>query len=90
MRLPREPGARVRAALAELLRTLEVAVLMVTHDPPYALEPGPRALLPGAGTIAADGPTGELRSGTALLRARRLGLRFHSDPRAASARRQEM
>lgn len=90
MRLRTVLDTRVRAALAEVLRTLEVAVLLVTHDLPYALAPGPRTPILSDGSIAADGPTGELLSAVALLRAHRLELRFGSDPRAATARRQEM
>ncbi|MEU2771349.1 ABC transporter ATP-binding protein [Streptomyces sp. NPDC007162] len=79
-----------RRELAEILRTLDVTVLMVTHDLPYALELCPRTLILSDGTIAADGPTGELLSDEALLRAHRLELPFGFDPRAATARHQKM
>lgn len=63
---------------------------MVTHDLPYARERCPGTLIPSGGAIADDGPTGELRSGEAPLRGRRLDRPFGSDPRAATTRRQEM
>ena len=46
-----------RRELADILRSLDVTVLMVTHDLPYALELCPRAVILSDGVIAADGPT---------------------------------
>ncbi|MFJ9347826.1 energy-coupling factor ABC transporter ATP-binding protein [Streptomyces sp. NPDC101237] len=75
-----------RRELADILRSLDVTVLMVTHDLPYALELCPRALILSDGTIAADGPTGDLLCDDALMGAHRLELPFGFDPRAARVR----
>ncbi|MFG3154591.1 energy-coupling factor ABC transporter ATP-binding protein [Streptomyces sp. NPDC048219] len=73
-----------RRELADILRSLDVTVLMVTHDLPYALELCPRALVLSDGVIAADGPTGDLLSDDALMRAHRLELPFGFDPRSVT------
>ena len=69
-----------RRELAEILRGLEVTLLMVTHDLPYAAELCPRSLILSGGVIVADGPTAELLSDEALLRAHRLELPYGFDP----------
>ncbi|MFE0360336.1 energy-coupling factor ABC transporter ATP-binding protein [Streptomyces griseoaurantiacus] len=74
-----------RRELADILRALDVTVLMVTHDLPYALELCPRALILSEGVIAADGRTGELLGDEELMRAHRLELPFGFDPRAVSS-----
>ncbi|MFF6880185.1 MULTISPECIES: ATP-binding cassette domain-containing protein [unclassified Streptomyces] len=74
-----------RRELADILRSLDVTVLMVTHDLPYALELCPRSLVLSDGVIAADGPTGELLSDEELMRAHRLELPFGFDPRSVPA-----
>ncbi|MFD0383677.1 energy-coupling factor ABC transporter ATP-binding protein [Streptomyces stramineus] len=71
-----------RRELADILRSLGVTVLMVTHDLPYALELCPRAVVLGDGVITADGPTGELLADEELMRAHRLELPFGFDPRS--------
>ncbi|MEV6754750.1 ABC transporter ATP-binding protein [Streptomyces sp. NPDC051214] len=76
-----------RRELADILRSLDVTVLMVTHDLPYALELCPRALILSEGVIAADGPTGELLADEDLMGAHRLELPFGFDPKTAQANR---
>ena len=65
-----------RRELADILTGLDITMLMVTHDLPYALELCPRALVMDGGTITADGPTGELLADTELLAASRLDLPY--------------
>nr|BFD84332.1 ABC transporter ATP-binding protein [Streptomyces sp. Xyl84] len=73
-----------RRELADVLRSLDVTVLMVTHDLPYALELCPRALVLSDGVIAADDATGTLLRDEALMRAHRLELPFGFDPRSVT------
>jgi cobalt/nickel transport system ATP-binding protein len=75
-----------RRELAEVLLGLDVTVLMVTHDLPYALELCPRSLVLSGGTLVADGPTGDLLADEELLHRHRLELPFGFDPRAAPRR----
>ena len=81
-----EPSAnldpRARRELAEILRSLDVTALLVTHDLPYALELCPRAVVLSDGVIVADGPTREVLSDDALLAAHRLELPYGFDPRS--------
>ncbi|MFD7279949.1 energy-coupling factor ABC transporter ATP-binding protein [Streptomyces sp. NPDC059862] len=74
-----------RRELADILRSLDVTVLMVTHDLPYALELCPRSLILSDGVIAADGPTGDLLGDDELMRTHRLELPFGFDPRSVPA-----
>ncbi len=74
-----------RRELADILRVLDVTVLMVTHDLPYALELCPRALILSDGVIAADGPTAGLLADDGLMRAHRLELPYGFDPRSVAA-----
>ncbi|MEE1755858.1 ABC transporter ATP-binding protein [Streptomyces sp. SP18CS02] len=69
-----------RRELADILRSLDVTVLMVTHDLPYALELCPRSVVLSGGVIVADGPTGDLLSDAELMRQHRLELPFGFDP----------
>ncbi|MCX4511408.1 energy-coupling factor ABC transporter ATP-binding protein [Streptomyces sp. NBC_01619] len=73
-----------RRELADILRSLDVTVLMVTHDLPYALELCPRAAILSEGVIAADGRTQDLLADPALMSAHRLELPFGFDPRAVA------
>ncbi|MFJ7998552.1 energy-coupling factor ABC transporter ATP-binding protein [Streptomyces sp. NPDC096310] len=75
-----------RRELADILRSLDITVLMVTHDLPYALELCPRSVILSDGVIVADGPTGELLGDEALMGAHRLELPFGFDPRSVRAR----
>ncbi|MEV5611819.1 ABC transporter ATP-binding protein [Streptomyces sp. NPDC052225] len=73
-----------RRELADILRSLDVTVLMVTHDLPYALELCPRSLILSGGVIAADGPTGDLLADAELMGAHRLELPFGFDPKSVA------
>jgi cobalt/nickel transport system ATP-binding protein len=72
-----------RRELAEIVLALDLTVLMVTHDLPYALQLCPRAAIMNEGTIVADGPTADLLADEALLAVNRLELPFGFEPRSA-------
>lgn len=76
-----------RRELADILRSLDVTVLMVTHDLPYALELCERAVILHDGTIVADGATAEILADADLMRRHRLELPFGFDPAAIAAAR---
>jgi cobalt/nickel transport system ATP-binding protein len=63
-----------RRELADILRTLDVTILMVTHDLPYAVELCDRSVVLSEGTIVGDGPTREVLADTALMTRHRLEL----------------
>ena len=63
-----------RRELAEILRSLDITIIMVTHDLPYAYELCERALILSGGIIAADGKTKEILGNEDLLRKHRLEL----------------
>ncbi|WP_030451565.1 energy-coupling factor ABC transporter ATP-binding protein [Herbidospora cretacea] len=65
-----------RRELAEILRGLDVTVLMVTHDLPYAMELCERSVILSGGVIAADGPTREILADADLLAEHRLELPY--------------
>ena len=65
-----------RRELAEVLEALDVTVLMVTHDLPYAAQLCPRSVILSAGVVAADGPTRKLLADSDLLAAHRLELPY--------------
>lgn len=69
-----------RRELADILTSLEITMLMVTHDLPYALELCPRSLVINDGRIIADGPTAEILSNRNLMKANRLELPLGFDP----------
>ncbi|GAB3516945.1 energy-coupling factor ABC transporter ATP-binding protein [Phytohabitans suffuscus] len=69
-----DPAAR--RELAEILRSLPVTLLMVTHDLPYALELCDRSVILDQGRITADAPTRELLADTELLARHRLELPY--------------
>ncbi|MFC7533761.1 energy-coupling factor ABC transporter ATP-binding protein [Actinoplanes sp. GCM10030250] len=73
-----------RRELAEIIESLPVTVLMVTHDLPYALELCPRSVILDAGRIEADGPTGSLLADRELMRGHRLELPFGFNPSTTS------
>ena len=70
-----------RRELATILTSLDLTMLMVTHDLPYALELCPRSVILDAGRIVADGSTAELLSNRELMAAHRLELPYGFDPR---------
>ena len=71
-----------RRELADIVRGLDVTVLMVTHDLPYAFELCPRSVVLSDGVVVADGPTYDVLTDDALMQAHRLELPFGFDPRS--------
>jgi len=65
-----------RRELSEVIRSLDLTVLVVTHDLPYALELCPRSIVLNEGSVTADGPTAELLCDDELMAANRLELPF--------------
>ena len=73
-----DPAAR--REFADIVRSLDMTTLMVTHDLPYALELCERAVILDGGRIVADGPTRDLLVDDDLMRSHRLELPFGFDP----------
>jgi cobalt/nickel transport system ATP-binding protein len=73
-----DPAAR--RELSDVLHRLDLTMLMVTHDLPYALQLCPRAVVMNDGVIVADGPTKEILADAQLMRANRLELPYGFDP----------
>lgn len=80
-----DPAAR--REVADILRGLDVTVLMVTHDLPYALELCERSVLLSDGRVVGDGPTGEILGDRELMAAHRLELPYGFDPASVPALR---
>ncbi len=76
-----------RRELADIVRGLDVTVLMITHDLPYALELCPRSVVLSDGHVVADGPTPDVLTDEALMREHRLELPFGFDPAAVGSLR---
>jgi len=74
-----------RRELADILKELDITMLMVTHDLPYALELCPRSVVLSGGVIVADGSTREILLDAALMKANRLELPYGFDPRNVPA-----
>jgi cobalt/nickel transport system ATP-binding protein len=72
-----------RRELADIIRSLEVTVLLVTHDLPYALELCPRSVILSDGVVVADGPTADILADETLMKSHRLELPVGFDPRIA-------
>jgi cobalt/nickel transport system ATP-binding protein len=77
-----DPAAR--RELIDVLRSLRLTTLVVTHDLPYALELCPRTIVLSAGAVAADGSTRELLADEGFMRAHRLELPAGFNPMAAA------
>jgi energy-coupling factor transporter ATP-binding protein EcfA2 len=76
-----DPAAR--RELADVLQSLRLTTLLVTHDLPYALELCPRAVVLDNGVVAADGPAREILADEGFMRAHRLELPAGFNPLAA-------
>jgi cobalt/nickel transport system ATP-binding protein len=63
-----------RRELADILRSLDVTIVMVTHDLPYAYELCERAVILSGGIIVADDKTGSILKNKELLASHRLEL----------------
>lgn len=73
-----DPAAR--REVADLVRSLGVTVLMVTHDLPYALELCERSVVLSDGRVVGDGPTADVLGNRDLMATHRLELPFGFDP----------
>jgi cobalt/nickel transport system ATP-binding protein len=80
-----DPAAR--RELADIVARLDLTILMVTHDLPYALELCERAVVMDEGVIVADGPTAGVLGDRDLMAAHRLELPFGFDPGIVDGRR---
>lgn len=65
-----------RRELADVLSSLDMTMLMVTHDLPYALQLCERSVILDNGVVVADGPTHELLADAELLAHHRLELPY--------------
>jgi cobalt/nickel transport system ATP-binding protein len=72
-----------RRELAEVLESLPVTLLMVTHDLPYAMQLCPRSVVLDGGAVVADGRTRDLLADQPLLARHRLELPYGFDPSRA-------
>lgn len=71
-----------RRELAEVIERLDAAVLVITHDLPYALQLCPRSVVLNAGRVVADGPTRDVLGDRLLMAANGLELPYGFDPRS--------
>lgn len=69
-----------RRELAGVLASLDVTMIMVTHDLPFALELCPRSVVVNGGRVVADGTTRDVLLDRALMAANRLELPMGFDP----------
>ncbi|MFW2380743.1 MAG: energy-coupling factor ABC transporter ATP-binding protein [Acidimicrobiales bacterium] len=69
-----------RRELTNLLKSLDLTQLIITHDLPLALELCPRTVIISGGRVVADGPTEELLANTDLLAQHRLELPYRFSP----------
>lgn len=75
-----------RRELADVLDGLDVAMLIITHDLPYALQLCERAVVMDDGRIVADGPTRQVLADAELMAAHRLELPYGFDPLSVPGR----
>ena len=61
-----------RRELAEILRSLDITMVMVTHDLPYALALCERSVVLSGGAVVADGATAEILADAELMKTHRL------------------
>ena len=69
-----------RRELSEILKNLDVTILMVTHDLPYAYELCDRSLILNKGEIVADDSTIKILTDEELMKKNRLELPFGFNP----------
>ena len=69
-----------RRELAEIVKSLDITVLMVTHDLPYALELCPRSVILSGGVIVSDKATRDILKDEKLMNEYRLELPAGFDP----------
>jgi cobalt/nickel transport system ATP-binding protein len=74
-----------RRELADILRGLDVTLLMVTHDLSYALELCPRSVVLSDGVVVADGRTFDVLTDGPLMAAHRLELPWGFDPHSVGS-----
>ena len=72
-----------RRELLDVLVSLRLALLLITHDLPYALELCPRAVVLDRGQLVADGATREVLADEGFMRAHRLELPAGFNPLVA-------
>ncbi|WP_372518062.1 energy-coupling factor ABC transporter ATP-binding protein [Solirubrobacter ginsenosidimutans] len=72
-----------RRELLDVLVSLRLALLLITHDLPYALELCPRAVVLDRGQLVADGATREVLADDGFMRAHRLELPAGFNPLVA-------
>ena len=80
-----EPSANLdpasRRELADILDGLDITIVLVTHDLPYALQLCPRSVVLDRGRVVADDDTAAILANESLLSAHRLELPFGFDGR---------
>ncbi|MEN8113765.1 MAG: ABC transporter ATP-binding protein [Actinomycetota bacterium] len=69
-----------RRELIELLKTIEVTQLIVTHDLPLAYDLCPRSVIMDGGRVVAAGPTRDLLADSDLLARHRLEMPYPINP----------
>jgi cobalt/nickel transport system ATP-binding protein len=75
-----------RRELAEIVDGLDITVLMVTHDLPYALQLCERSVVLSDGQVVTDAATADVLADEALMRQHRLELPYGFDPRSVPGR----